>query len=126
MSVNNISAATAQALQGVEVNELRGVVDTLAHQVQALKVEQTMQQGKIHRLEAALAEAEDKLKAVREERDATAAEKEAIAKDLEQVRGDLVEARIKAEKDKTNLEGIVERERKEREKALLFYPIAAK
>ncbi|KAG0324158.1 hypothetical protein BGZ99_002166 [Dissophora globulifera] len=118
MSAVNISAATAQALQGVEVNELRGVVDTLAHQVQALKVEQTMHQGKIHRLEAALADAEDRLKSAREERDTTAAQKESLAKELEQVRSELAAAKIKSDKDKAGLESIVERERREREKAV--------
>ncbi|KAI8600400.1 hypothetical protein EDD21DRAFT_354594 [Dissophora ornata] len=37
MSVGNISAATPQALQGVEVNELCGLVNTLARQAQTLK-----------------------------------------------------------------------------------------
>ncbi|KAF8917762.1 hypothetical protein BGZ58_004996, partial [Dissophora ornata] len=115
MSINNICAATT--LQGVEVNELRGVVDTPAHQVQALKVELAMQQGKICRLKTALAEDEDKLQSARDERD-TVAEKEALVKDLEQVHGELMEARIKSEKDKASLEGIVEFERKERGRAV--------
>ncbi|KAF9345067.1 hypothetical protein BGX26_003579, partial [Mortierella sp. AD094] len=93
-SQSAISPATAQALEGVEVNELRGVVDTLAHQVQALKVEQTMQQGKIHRLEAALAEAEEKLKNAQSERATTVTEKESLAKDLEQVRTELAAAKV--------------------------------
>ncbi|KAF9575552.1 hypothetical protein EC968_002488 [Mortierella alpina] len=118
MSVGTISAATAQALQGVEVDELRGVVDTLAHQVQALKVEQTMQQGKIHRLEAALADTEERLKHAHEGRAALLKEKEALTKELESVRGELTASKIKSEKDRAGLEGIVERERKEREKAV--------
>ncbi|KAF9580607.1 hypothetical protein BGW38_002675, partial [Lunasporangiospora selenospora] len=72
-NASHISAATAQALQGVEVNELRGVVDTLAHQVQALKVEQAMLQGKVQRLEASLAEAEARLKTSNGDRDASLA-----------------------------------------------------
>ncbi|KAF9283797.1 hypothetical protein BGZ68_005086 [Mortierella alpina] len=118
MSIGTISAATAQALQGVEVDELRGVVDTLAHQVQALKVEQTMQQGKIHRLEAALADTEERLKHAHEGRASLLKEKEALTKELESVRGELTASRIKSEKDRAGLEGIVERERKEREKAV--------
>ncbi|KAF8981072.1 hypothetical protein BGZ46_003309 [Entomortierella lignicola] len=113
-----ISPATAQALEGVEVNELRGVVDTLAHQVQALKVEQTMQQGKVHRLEAALAEAEEKLKNSHGERATTIAEKDALAKQLEQARADLAAFKVKSEKDRVTLESLVERERREKEKAL--------
>ncbi|KAF8912472.1 hypothetical protein BGZ58_005783, partial [Dissophora ornata] len=77
-----------------------------------------MQQGKIHRLETALAEAKDKLKSAREARDATVAEKEELVKDLEQAHGGLTEARIKSEKDKAGLVGIVEFERKERGKAV--------
>ncbi|CAO3568270.1 unnamed protein product [Mortierella alpina] len=118
MSIGTISAATAQALQGVEVDELRGVVDTLAHQVQALKVEQTMQQGKIHRLEAALADTEERLKHAHEGRASLLKEKEALTKELESVRGELTASRLKSEKDRAGLEGIVERERKEREKAV--------
>ncbi|KAG0272530.1 hypothetical protein BGZ95_011709, partial [Linnemannia exigua] len=78
---SSISSATAQALQGVEVNELRGVVDTLAHQVQALKVEQTMQQGKVHRLEAALADAEEKLKQARTDQATTASERDRLGRE---------------------------------------------
>ncbi|KAG0261569.1 hypothetical protein BG011_000907 [Mortierella polycephala] len=118
MSTGAISAATAQALQGVEANELRGVVDTLAHQVQALKVEQTMQLGKIHRLEAALAEAEEKLKSARSDQDTTLAQKEALARELEQVRAELTAAKVKSETDRAGLEGILEREKKERERAV--------
>ncbi|KAG0204908.1 hypothetical protein BGX28_003287 [Mortierella sp. GBA30] len=117
-ATGTISAATAQALQGVEVDELRGVVDTLAHQVQALKVEQTMQQGKIHRLEAALAETEDKLKYAHGERDTLLKEKATLTKQLESLQGEMAAARIKSEKDRAGLEGILERERKEREKAV--------
>ncbi|KAF9995425.1 hypothetical protein BGZ80_002090 [Entomortierella chlamydospora] len=113
-----ISPATAQALEGVEVNELRGVVDTLAHQVQALKIEQTMQQGKIQRLEAALAEAEEKLKNAQNERAMTSTEKESLAKDLEQARTELDAAKAKAEKDRAGLQELVDRERKEKEKAV--------
>ncbi|KAF9190774.1 hypothetical protein BGZ50_009825 [Haplosporangium sp. Z 11] len=118
MNAGAISAATAQALQGVETNELRGVVDTLAHQVQALKVEQTMQLGKIHRLEAALAEAEEKLKSARTDQKTTLAQKEALARELEQVRAELTAAKVKSEEDRAGLEGILERERKERERAV--------
>ncbi|KAF9115672.1 hypothetical protein BGX27_006916 [Mortierella sp. AM989] len=117
-SQTGISHATAVALEGVEVNELRGVVDTLAHQVQSLKVEQTMQQGKIQRLETALTEAEEKLKAAQSERATTLAEKESLTNDLEQVRAELAAAKVKSEKDRTGLEGLVERERREREKAM--------
>ncbi|KAI1297947.1 hypothetical protein EDD11_006905 [Mortierella claussenii] len=118
LGVSSISAATAQALQGVEVNELRGVVDTLAHQVQALKVEQTMQLGKVHRLEAALADAEERLKVALSEKKSTAAEKEVLSKELEGVREELLAAKAKSEKDRAGLESIVEKERREREKAV--------
>ncbi|KAI7818011.1 hypothetical protein BC939DRAFT_464061 [Gamsiella multidivaricata] len=118
MSVSNISAATAQALHGVEVNELKGVVDTLAHQVQALKVEQTMQQGKIHRLEAALADAEERVKQAKSERDASLAEKEQLAREVEQVRAELAAAKQKGETDRQGLESLVEKERREKEKAV--------
>ncbi|GJJ78918.1 hypothetical protein EMPS_11277 [Entomortierella parvispora] len=117
-SVASISAATAQALQGVEVNELRGVVDTLAHQVQALKVEQTMHQGKIHRLEAALAETEEKLKVSRADRDTILSERDHLSQELHQARQDLESTKFKAEKDRQGLEGAVERERREKERAL--------
>ncbi|ORZ08060.1 hypothetical protein BCR41DRAFT_359859 [Lobosporangium transversale] len=118
MSVSNISAATAQALQGVEVNELRGVVDTLAHQVQALKVEQAMQQGKIQRLEAALAEAEERLKVAQNEKQMTQDEKVTLAKEIEKVQAELTAVKLKSEKDRQELESILEKERREREKAV--------
>ncbi|KAF9433491.1 hypothetical protein BGZ76_009395, partial [Entomortierella beljakovae] len=113
-----ISPATAQALEGVEVNELRGVVDTLAHQVQALKIEQSMNQGKIHRLETSLAEAEEKLKNAQNMQTSTAADKESLANDLEQVRSELAAAKVKHEKDRAGLESLAERERKDKEKAV--------
>ncbi|KAG0043772.1 hypothetical protein BGZ83_011056 [Gryganskiella cystojenkinii] len=114
----SISAATAQALQGVEVNELRGVVDTLAHQVQALKVEQTMHQGKIHRLEAALAETEEKLRTSRADREAVIVERDQLSKELNQAREDLATTKTKADRDRQGLEGAVERERREKERAV--------
>lgn len=113
-----ISSATAQALQGVEVNELRGVVDTLAHQVQALKVEQTMQQGKIHRLEAALADAEDKLKQARSDVSTTSADRDRLNQELTNLRDELMAAKVKSDKDRAGLETILEKERREREKAV--------
>ncbi|KAF9419822.1 hypothetical protein BGZ94_009315 [Podila epigama] len=113
-----ISPATAQALQGVEVNELRGVVDTLAHQVQALKVEQTMQQGKVTRLEASLAETEAKLREARTDRDQLLAERTQLKQELEKVRNDWEAAKQKSERDRAGLEGILEKERREREKAV--------
>ncbi|KAF9139383.1 hypothetical protein BGX30_008019 [Mortierella sp. GBA39] len=113
-----ISSATAQALQGVEVNELRGVVDTLAHQVQALKVEQTMQQGKIHRLEAALADAEEKLKHARSDVSATSADRDRLNRELTDLRDELMAAKVKSDKDRAGLETVLEKERREREKAV--------
>ncbi|KAF9152302.1 hypothetical protein BG015_005479 [Linnemannia schmuckeri] len=113
-----ISSATAQALQGVEANELRGVVDTLAHQVQALKVEQTMQQGKIHRLEAALADAEEKLKQARSDVSTTAADRDRLNRELTDLRDELMAAKVKSDKDRAGLETILEKERREREKAV--------
>ncbi|KAI8597911.1 hypothetical protein EDD21DRAFT_436118 [Dissophora ornata] len=74
MSVNIISAATTQTLQSVEVNELHGEVSTLAHRVQALKAEQAIQQSKIHQMEEALEEAEEKLNINQNGQEATAAE----------------------------------------------------
>lgn len=114
----NISPATAQALQGVEVNELRAVVDTLAHQVQALKIEQAMQQGKVARLETSLAETEEKLRTARTDRDQLLADKEAMIKELEKVRADWNLAKLKSERDRAILESALEKERKEREKAV--------
>jgi DNA repair exonuclease SbcCD ATPase subunit len=113
-----ISSATAQALQGVEVNELRGVVDTLAHQVQALKVEQTMQQGKIHRLEAALADAEEKLKQARTDVSTTTADRDRLSQELINLREELMAAKVKSDKDRAGLESILEKEKREREKAV--------
>lgn len=113
-----ISSATAQALQGVEVNELRGVVDTLAHQVQALKVEQTMQQGKILRLEAALADAEDKLKQARSDVSTTSADRDRLNQELTNLRDELIAAKVKSDKDRAGLETILEKEKREREKAV--------
>ncbi|KAF9133050.1 hypothetical protein BGW39_010740 [Mortierella sp. 14UC] len=112
---SSISSATAQALQGVEVNELRGVVDTLAHQVQALK---TMQQGKVLRLEAALADAEEKLKQARGDQATTASERDRLNRELSELRDELMAAKIKSDKDRAGLESIVEKERREREKAV--------
>ncbi|KAI8354518.1 hypothetical protein B0O80DRAFT_60927 [Mortierella sp. GBAus27b] len=120
---SNISAATAQALQGVEVNELRGVVDTLAHQVQALKVDQTMQQGKIQRLEAALADAEERLKRAQGERDTITTEKDSLTKELEQLRAELASAKVKADKERATLESKIEREKKEREKVMEIHTL---
>lgn len=113
-----ISSATAQALQGVEVNELRGVVDTLAHQVQALKVEQTMQQGKIHRLEAALADAEEKLKQARSDVSTTTSDRDRLSLELTNLREELMAAKVKSDKDRAGLESILEKEKREREKAV--------
>ncbi|KAF9547523.1 hypothetical protein EC957_008360 [Mortierella hygrophila] len=113
-----ISSATAQALQGVEINELRGVVDTLAHQVQALKVEQTMQQGKIHRLEAALADAEEKLKQARSDVSITSADRDRLNLELTDLRDELMAAKVKSDKDRAGLETVLEKERREREKAV--------
>ncbi|KAG0200966.1 hypothetical protein BGX33_010661 [Mortierella sp. NVP41] len=118
VNVSNISSATAQALQGVEVNELRGVVDTLAHQVQALKVEQTMQQGKIQRLEAALADAEEKLKQARGDQATTKTDRDRLALELTNLREELLSAKIKSDKDRAGLETVLEKERREREKAV--------
>ncbi|KAF9903165.1 hypothetical protein EC991_004111 [Linnemannia zychae] len=115
---SGISSATALALQGVEVNELRGVVDTLAHQVQALKVEQTMQQGKVHRLEAALADAEEKLKQSRSDQATTASERDRLNREMLELREELMAAKIKSDKDRAGLESILEKERREREKAV--------
>ncbi|KAG0284039.1 hypothetical protein BGZ96_011604 [Linnemannia gamsii] len=119
-TINNsaISSATAQALQGVEVNELRGVVDTLAHQVQALKVEQTMQQGKIHRLEAALADAEEKLKQARSDVSTTTTDRDRLSRELTDLREELMAAKVKSDKDRAGLESILEKEKREREKAV--------
>ncbi|KAG0026079.1 hypothetical protein BGZ81_006651 [Podila clonocystis] len=117
-TTTNISPATAQALQGVEVNELRGVVDTLAHQVQALKVEQAMQQGKVTRLEASLAETEEKLKTARGDRDQLLAEKETLTKDLEKTRSDWNMSKLKDNRDRAQLELALEKERKDRERAV--------
>ncbi|KAG0338597.1 hypothetical protein BG005_003666, partial [Podila minutissima] len=114
----NISPATAQALQGVEVNELRGVVDTLAHQVQALKVEQSMQQGKVTRLETSLAETEEKLRTARGDRDQLLAEKETLTKDLERTRSDWNLSKLKDNRDRAQLELALEKERKDRERAV--------
>ncbi|KAH7034057.1 hypothetical protein BKA57DRAFT_186354 [Linnemannia elongata] len=113
-----ISSATAQALQGVEVNELRGVVDTLAHQVQALKVEQTMQQGKIHRLEAALADAEEKLKQARSDVSTTSTDRDRLNQELTNLRDELMAAKVKSDNDRAGLESILQKERREREKAV--------
>lgn len=113
-----ISSATAQALQGVEVNELRGVVDTLAHQVQALKVEQTMQQGKIHRLEAALADAEEKLKQARTDVSTTSTDRDRLNQELTNLRDELMAAKVKSDNDRAGLESILQKERREREKAV--------
>ncbi|KAG0334155.1 hypothetical protein BG000_008585 [Podila horticola] len=117
-TTTNISPATAQALQGVEVNELRGVVDTLAHQVQALKVEQAMQQGKVTRLEASLAETEEKLKTARGDRDQLLSEKETLTKDLERTRSDWNMSKLKDNRDRAQLELALEKERKDRERAV--------
>ncbi|KAF9210787.1 hypothetical protein BGZ59_008933 [Podila verticillata] len=117
-TTTNISPATAQALQGVEVNELRAVVDTLAHQVQALKIEQAMQQGKVARLETSLAETEEKLRTARTDRDQLLADKETLTKELEKVRSDLNLSKLKSERDHAVLESALEKERKEREKAV--------
>ncbi|KAF9919665.1 hypothetical protein FBU30_010681 [Linnemannia zychae] len=115
---STISSAAAQALEGVEINELRGVVDTLAHQVQALKVEHTMQQGKVQRLEAALTDAEEKLKQARADQATTAAERDRLNRELTDLQDELKAAKIKSDKDRAGLESILEKERKEREKAV--------
>ncbi|KAF9336042.1 hypothetical protein BG006_009933, partial [Podila minutissima] len=117
-TTTNISPATVQALQGVEVNELRGVVDTLAHQVQALKIEQSMQQGKVTRLETSLAETEEKLRTARGDRDQLLAEKETLTKDLEKTRSDWNLSKLKDNRDRAQLELALEKERKDRERAV--------
>ncbi|KAG0259834.1 hypothetical protein DFQ27_003872 [Actinomortierella ambigua] len=112
-----ISSTTASALEGIEVNELKSVVDTLARQVQALKVEQAMAQGKVNHLERSLQEAEAKLRQSEKGQEQVHREKEQLMRELEAAREALEALRQRSEQEKAGMQEILEREKQERARA---------
>ncbi|KAF9977018.1 hypothetical protein BGZ73_007226 [Actinomortierella ambigua] len=112
-----ISSTAASALEGIEINELKSVVDTLARQVQALKVEQAMAQGKVNHLERSLQEAEAKLRQSERGQEQVQREKEQLMRELEAAREALEALRLRSEQEKAGLQEILDREKQERARA---------
>ncbi|KAF9271320.1 hypothetical protein BGZ74_006190, partial [Mortierella antarctica] len=74
--------------------------------------------GKVTRLETSLAETEEKLRTARGDRDQLLAEKETLTKDLERTRSDWNLSKLKDNRDRAQLELALEKERKDRERAV--------